>query len=174
MTFAQARNAIVSGLEAHIGCPVNLSEQIADMPEYPYCYYSVLAPRIPEYSFGLREIIETPDGPLLVRSEQVSATMSFTFCSTNRETEDGYIFGEDEALELAEKANGFFLLNAHNIQTEQGEVVIVNVGSVASRSSFFVGGHDTQVRVRYSLLLCTNRHDARHSGGASGKPHRGY
>lgn len=35
MTFAQARNAIVSGLEAHIGCPVNLSEQIADMPEYP-------------------------------------------------------------------------------------------------------------------------------------------
>ena len=138
MTFAQARNAIVSGLEAHIGCPVNLSEQIADMPEYPYCYYSVLAPRIPEYSFGLREIIETSDGPLLVRSEQVSATMSFTFCSTNRETEDGYIFGEDEALELAEKANGFFLLNAHNIQTEQGEVVIVNVGSVASRSSFFV------------------------------------
>ena len=113
MTFAQARNAIVSGLEAHIGCPVNLSEQIADMPEYPYCYYSVLAPRIPEYSFGLREIVETPDGPLLVRSEQVSATMSFTFCSTNRETEDGYIFGEDEALELAEKANGFFLLSGH-------------------------------------------------------------
>lgn len=124
MTFAQARNAIVSGLEAHIGCPVNLSEQIADMPEYPYCYYSVLAPRIPEYSFGLQEIVDAPDGPLLVRSEQVSATMSFTFCSTNRETEDGYIFGEDEALELAEKANGFFLLNAHNIQTEQGEVVI--------------------------------------------------
>ena len=138
MTFAQARNAIVSWLEAHIGCPVNLSEQIADMPEYPYCYYSVLAPRIPEYSFGLQEIVDAPDGPLLVRSEQVSATMSFTFCSTNRETEDGYIFGEDEALELAEKANGFFLLNAHNIQTEQGEVVIVNVGSVASRSSFFV------------------------------------
>ena len=143
MTFAQARNAIVSGLEAHIGCPVNLSEQIADMPEYPYCYYSVLAPRIPEYSFGLREIVETPDGPLLVRSEQVSATMSFTFCSTNRETEDGYIFGEDEALELAEKANGFFLLNAHNIQTEQGEVVIVNVGSVASRSSFFASSSDS-------------------------------
>ena len=107
MTFAQARNAIVSGLEAHIGYPVNLSEQIADMPEYPYCYYSVLAPRIPEYSFGLREIVETPDGPLLVRSEQVSATMSFTFCSTNRETEDGYIFGEDEALELAERQTAF-------------------------------------------------------------------
>ena len=157
MTFAQARNAIVSGLEAHIGCPVNLSEQIADMPEYPYCYYSVRAPRIPGYSFGLRESGETPDGPLLVRSEQVSATMSFTFCSTNRETEDGYIFGEDEALELAEKANGFFLLNAHNIQTEQGEVVIVNVGSVASRSSFFV--EDTIRRYGFDIRFSYVRTD---------------
>ena len=45
MTFAQARNEIVLGLEAHIGCPVSLSDQIADQPDYPYCYYSVLAPR---------------------------------------------------------------------------------------------------------------------------------
>ena len=157
MTFAQARNAIVSGLEAHIGCPVDLSEQIAAMPEYPYCYYSVLAPRIPEYSFGLQEIVDAPDGPLLVRSEQVSATMSFTFCSTNRETEDGYVFGEDEALELAEKANGFFLLNAHNIQTEQGEVVIVNVGSVASRSSFFV--EDTIRRYGFDIRFSYVRTD---------------
>lgn len=157
MTFVQARNAIVAGLELHIGCPVNLSEQIADIPEFPYCYYSVLAPRIPEYSFGLREIVDAPDGPLLVRSEQVSATMSFTFCSTNRETEDGYIFGEDEALELAEKANGFFLLNAHNIQTEQGEVVIVNVGSVASRSSFFV--EDTIRRYGFDIRFSYVRTD---------------
>ena len=157
MTFAQARNAIVSGLEAHIGCPVNLSEQIADIPVYPYCYYSVLAPRIQEYSFGLREIVEAPDEPLLVRSEQVSATMSSTFCSTNRETEDGYIFGEDEALELAEKANGFFLLNAHNIQTKQGEVVIVNVGSVASRSSFFV--EDTIRRYGFDIRFSYVRTD---------------
>lgn len=157
MTFVQARNAIVAGLELHIGCPVNLSEQIADIPEFPYCYYSVLAPRIPEYSFGLQEIVDAPDGPLLVRSEQVSATMSFTFCSTNRETEDGYIFGEDEALELAEKANGFFLLNAHNIQTEQGEVVIVNVGSVASRSSFFV--EDTIRRYGFDIRFSYVRTD---------------
>ena len=105
----------------------------------------------------MREIVETPDGPLLVRSEQVSATMSFTFCSTNRETEDGYIFGEDEALELAEKANGFFLLNAHNIQTEQGEVVIVNVGSVASRSSFFV--EDTIRRYGFDIRFSYVRTD---------------
>lgn len=157
MTFVQARNAIVAGLEAHIGCPVNLSEQIADIPEFPYCYYSVLAPRISKYSFGLREIIETAGEPQLIRSEQVSATMSFTFCSTNRETDNGYIFGEDEALELAEKANGFFLLNAHNIQTEYGEVVVENVGSVSSRSSFFV--EDTIRRYGFDVRFSYVRTD---------------
>lgn len=138
MTFEQARNAIVSGLEAHIGQPVNLSEQIAEIPQYPYCYYSVLAPRISEHSFGLREVLDTERGPMLIRSEPVMATMSFTFCSENRETENGYIFGEDEALALSEKAHGFFLLNAHNIHTEHGDIVINNVGAVANRTGFFV------------------------------------
>lgn len=138
MTFEQARNAIVSGLESHLGYPVNLSEQIAEMPEFPYCYYSVLAPRISNRSFGLREVLDTEQGKKLIRSEPVMATMSFTFCSMNRETDDDYIFGEDEALALCEKAHGFFLLNAHNIQTEYGDVVISNVGAVVSRTSFWV------------------------------------
>lgn len=139
MTFAQARNAIVSGLEEHIGCPVLLSEQIPEIPDFPYCYYSVLTPRATNYSFGLLETQSVPGGYVQRRSEPVSATMSFTFCSMNRETEDGgFIFGEDEALELSEKAHGFFLLNAHNISTEYGDVVISNVGSAASRTSFLV------------------------------------
>ena len=138
MTFDQVRNAVVSGLEIHLGCPVNLSEQIAEIPGFPYCYYSVLAPRITEHSFGLQEIVENNGAFILRRSEPVSATFSFTFCSMNRETEDGYIMGEDEALALCEKANGFFLLNAHNIPTEHGDIVISNVGAVANRTSFFV------------------------------------
>lgn len=138
MTFEQARNAIVSGLENHLGFPVNLSEQIAEIPDFPYCYYSVLAPRISNHSFGLREVQDTEQGTKLIRSEPVMATMSFTFCSMNRETDDDYIFGEDEALALSEKAHGFFLLNAHNIHTEFGDVVINNVGAVANRTGFFV------------------------------------
>lgn len=138
MTFEQARNAIVSGLEEHIGYQVNLSEQIADKPEYPYCYYSVLAPRISGHSFGLREVLDTEDGARLMRSEPVMATMSFTFCSMNRADGDGYILGEDEALALAEKAYGFFLLNAHNIPTEFGDIVINDVGTVANRTGFLV------------------------------------
>ena len=109
MTFTQARNAIVQGLEAHIGYPVNLTDQIAG-----------------DDTFAIR------------RTEPAAATMSFTFCSQNRETEDGYIFGEDEALELSEKAHGFFLLNGHNIHTEFGDIVINNVSSVGSRTGFVV------------------------------------
>lgn len=139
MTFTQARNAIASGLEAHIGFPVSLSDQIADQPDYPYCYYSVLASRITNRAFGLREVLETgEDAYTLRRTEPAAATLSFTFCSQNRETEDGYIFGEDEALELSEKAHGFFLLNGHNIHTEFGDIVISNVSSVGSRTGFVV------------------------------------
>lgn len=139
MTFTQARNAIVQGLEAHIGCPVNLTDQIAEQPDYPYCYYSVLAPRITNHAFGLREVLETGDDTFAIRrTEPAAATMSFTFCSQNRETEDGYIFGEDEALELSEKAHGFFLLNGHNIHTEFGDIVINSVSSVGSRTGFVV------------------------------------
>ena len=76
MTFERARNAIIAGLEAHIGHTVTLSDQISDMPEFPYCYYSVLAPRIQTYTFGLREIVEKDEGPTLVRSEPVAATKS--------------------------------------------------------------------------------------------------
>ena len=140
MTIAEARNAIVLGLEKHIGCTVDLSDQIADQPSYPYCYYSVLTPRISDHAFGLQEIEPHKEGGYtLRRSEPVAATMSFTFCSQNRETEDGgYIFGEDEALELAEKAHGFFLLDGHNIRVGKEEVVIRKVGPVTNRSGFLV------------------------------------
>ncbi|MBP3536429.1 MAG: hypothetical protein J6J93_02695 [Muribaculaceae bacterium] len=76
---------------------------------------------------------------MLKRSEPVMASLSFTFCSQNRETEDGgYVMGEDEALSLAEKAFGFFLLNAHCIYTEFGDIVINSVGAVANRTGFLV------------------------------------
>lgn len=157
MTFVEARNAITLGLEQHLGHPVVLSEQIADVPDFPYCYYSVLASRISDHAFGLRGVQERPDGFVLKRSELVKASLSFTFCSENRESEDGFIFGEDEALELAEKAHGYFLLDAHNIVTETGEVVINNVGSVANRSGFLV--EDTIRRYGFDVMFSYVRTD---------------
>ena len=126
MTFVQARNAIVSGLEAHTGRPVVLSDQIADRPEFPYCYYSVLTPRTSNHAFGLHEVVGNEEqGYRHIRSEPVEATMSFTFCGQNREAEDGsYIYGEDEALGLADKAHGFFLLNGHCILVGSEDIVV--------------------------------------------------
>lgn len=157
MTFVQARNAVVAGLEAHLGCQVNLSDQIAGQPEYPYCYYSVLTPRAADHTLGLRDVREAPEGCILSRTERVAATMSFTLCSMNRETEDGYIYGEDEALELAEKANGFFLLNGHGISTDEGDVVVSNVGSVVPRNGFLV--EDTVRRYGFDIKISYMRTD---------------
>lgn len=159
MTFVQARNAIVSGLEKHAGCPVVLSDQIADRPEFPYCYYSVLTPRTSNHTFGLHEVVgDEEQGYRHIRSEPVEATMSFTFCGQNREAEDGsYIYGEDEALGLAEKAHGFFLLNGHCILAGSEDIVIRNVGSVAGRSGFVV--EDTVRRYGFDVRFTYMRTD---------------
>lgn len=88
----------------------------------------------------------------MTRSEPVNATMSFTACSQNRLSESGEtIFGEDEALEVADKAHGFFLLNGHNIATEYGDIVIRDVGKVASRTGFLV--EDTVRRFGFDVKI---------------------
>ncbi len=172
MTFVQARNHIVSELTKHIGCQVRLSGQIDDMPDYPYCYYSVLTPRASDHAFGLEEV-EQIDGEFIYRrSEPVTATMSFTFCSENRKTDTGYILGEDEALELAEKAHGFFLLHAHCISVNEGDIVIKNVGKVINRASFQV--EDTVRRYGFDIRFAYVRTDEKptttiKSGNSKGK-----
>ena len=137
MEFTEVRNEITFRLEKHIGCPVVASEPL-NSAEYPCCYYSVLTPRTSDHSFGLNDVQKEGDGYVVSRSERVAATMSFTFCSQDHDTEDGFVFGEDESLSLAEKAHGFFLLDAHNIGTERGDIVINNVGPVTKRTSYVV------------------------------------
>ena len=159
MTFVQARDAIVAGLEKHIGCPVVLSDQIADRPEFPYCYYSVLTPRTSNHAFGLHEVAgDEEQGYRHIRSEPVEATMSFTFCGQNREGEGGsYIYGEDEALGLVEKGHGFFLLSGHCILVGSEDIVIRNIGSVANRSGFVV--EDTVRRYGFDVRFAYIRTD---------------
>lgn len=158
MTFIETRNCIVNSLEEYLGCPVILSDQIADKPDFPYCYYSVLVPRITNHAFGLQCVQENDDGGYtLKRYEPVKATISLTFCSENRESDKGYIFGEDEAIELAERAHGFFLLTAHNLHTETGDVVICKVGTVSKRDSFVV--EETKRRYGFDVQFSYVRTD---------------
>lgn len=147
MTFAQARDVIIDKLSHHLRIPIILSGQSTDMPAFPYGYYSVLSSRISNHAFGLREVVDSKREKLITRSEPVKATLSLNFCSHDRETTEEYILGEDEALKITEKANGFFLLNGHNITLPNGSIVINDVGAVANRSSFFV---DNSIR-RYGF-----------------------
>ncbi|MBR1869014.1 MAG: hypothetical protein IJ799_03000 [Bacteroidales bacterium] len=153
MTFLEARNAIITGLESHIGCPVVLSDQIADMPGFPYCYYSVLATRSAGHAFGMI----TQSESRTIREEPAEATMSFTFCSENREDGVEYIFGEDEAINLCELGHGFFLLNAHGFDLESGNVVVRDVGAVTNRSGFLL--EDTIRRYGFDVRIAYTRTD---------------
>jgi len=141
MTYAQARNAIIERLEKHLDCEgrIVLSDDIANVPDFPYCYYSTLAPRVSTHAFGLNEVLGNEEGEhKRVRSEPVDATMSFTFCGKTRRVKGHDILGDDEALDMAERAHGFLLLNGHNIVTEDGDIVIRNIGRVTDRTSFHV------------------------------------
>lgn len=154
MTFTQVRNHLIAKLEKYLGCPIILSEQISEQLEYPYCYYSVLSPRNSARTFALRELLK---GNILVRSEPVTATMSFTFCSQDRLIDDRYIFGEDEALEFAEKALNFFLLNSHELHTPGGNIVVRIISDISNRSSFLV--ENTVRRYGFDVKLAYTRTD---------------
>ena len=157
MTFVQVRNCVVSELTKYLGYQIKLSGHTDDMPDFPYGYYSVLTPRASNHHFGLKEVEQIGNEFVQKRSEPVEATMSFTFCSENRETDTGFILGEDEAMELAEKAHCFFLLHAHNISTDAGDIVVRNVGNVVNRASFLV--EDTVCRYGFDVRFAYVRTD---------------
>lgn len=139
MTLIEARNSIIVGLENFVNCPVILAGQATNLPDFPYCYYSILESGILEPALGLYGLDNNPDVRKLKRFELLKAEISFNFCSQNRETAEGFIFGEDEALNLSQKAHQYFIDNSHNICSEVGEVVVINnISSIINRSEFLV------------------------------------
>jgi len=161
MTFRQVRNTITEKLEEHLGVPVDLSDQIIPVREFPFAFYSVISPYIPNGEMG--NYTHTPnEGATTVtttRREQPTATLSFTFCSINRDDGNGgQIFGEDEAQSLAEKAQGFFLVVGRNILSNLG-VVVVEITNAAPRTTLVVG--ETARRYGFDLKVRYTRTDSR-------------
>lgn len=170
MNFLEVRNTIMTRLEQYLGIPVVLSDQAAPMPEFPFCYYSITTPYAPTGEMGNYRIEDIPGETKITttRREQPSATFSFTVCSINRWTKDAngaevepYIFGEDEAQNLAEKAQGFFLVAGYDILSNLG-IVVVDVTNTANRTTLVVDEaarrYGFDVRVRYT------REDSRTDG----------
>ena len=162
MKLRQIRNAIVSGLSAYLGIPVVLSNQINPELKYPFVIYSVTAPYIPED--GLGEYSSTGDGKeqtIETRREQPTCTMSFTVCSTDRDVDGESILGEDEALELAEKALGWFLHSGYWHISGRG-IAVVDAGNIQERSVLQVD--EEARRYGFDILIRYVREDSREAG----------
>lgn len=110
MTFREIRNALVERLWNYMGCPIVLADQVQPEAQLPYGIYSVSTPYAPDRGMGDYTTREAEGGNAeITRMEMPSATFSFTFCSQNRTDADGiYIYGSDEAEDLADKAIGYF------------------------------------------------------------------
>jgi hypothetical protein len=164
MSFLDVRNTLTKKLAEYLGCPIVLSDQTEPVEAFPFGFYSVLTPYAPTGEQGNHSHTLNPDGVTVnaVRREQPHATISFTFCSVNRWTRgpDGadaepYIYGEDEAQRLAEKAQGYFLHVGYDTLSNLG-VVVVDVSNATNRTGLIVDEaarrYGFDVRVRYTRI----------------------
>ena len=158
MTQRELRNIIVKQLHTYLAGPkVVLSDQTAPEADYPLIYYQSVQQHIP----GAANITTAAaDGGALTkyRREHAEATFSFTACSFNRQGEDGPISGDDEALELADRAQGFFLFAGRQLLADLG-VVVVRVENTQSRSAFDTD--ETDRRYGFDVLFRYEREDKR-------------
>jgi len=156
------RNPITARLEDYLGIPVKLSDQTSPVPDPPFCFYSVITPYATtgeQGDYDVSNITETSQ-VTITRTEQPSATFSFTFASFNRWSKDAsgndcepYINGEDESQSLAEKAQGFFLMTERDALSNKG-IVVVDVTNATPRISLVVDEaarrYGFDVRIRYT------------------------
>ena len=140
MTFVEKRNALVLALAEYVGRPVLLANQVQPEEEPPYIVWAVLTDYTPDGSLGHFSTEDAGEGyAWSVRTEQPTATLSFTACSINRSGvgADGqpfYFLGADEAQELAWKAQSFFLHGGRYALQKAG-FVVVEVTNAAPRDA---------------------------------------
>ena len=154
MTFLEVRNTLVSSLAVALGIPVLLSDQVQPEAEVPFIVYSITAPYASTGELGdhTQTVIEDEDGTEALidnRREQPSATFSFTACSENRWDGEEYIYGDDEAQSITEKAIGYLLQGGYN----EG-IVVAEVTNVGNRTTLIIDEaarrYGFDVRVRYT------------------------
>lgn len=167
MTFLQVRDAFVDRLSAALGRSVILHDQtMAESEDYPIIYYQPIIPWMPRS--GANRGYTTTAGSLTEKREELTeATISVSVVSYNRElTNGGYIFGEDEALEWAERAMTYLLFRGRDELQADG-IAIVDVTNIQNRTALLVDdvarkyGFDARLRYRRT----DTRPSARLAGG---------
>lgn len=160
MTQRELRNLLVRELYAYLGGPkVVLSDQAMPEAEYPYIYYQSVQQHIPGPFNLFDEGVPGAAEFTQRRSEEAQASFSFTACGLNQTGTDGQpVSGDDEALDLADRAQGFFLFAGRRRLAAQG-VVVIRVENVQSRSAF--GVDETDRRYGFDVLVRYEREDTR-------------
>lgn len=163
MKFLELRNKLIAGLSGYMGIPVVLADQVQPEQPFPYVIYSVISSYMPEA--GLGEFSQKADGDknTETRIEQPSCSFSFTVCSMNRECLDRNgnpvrVFGEDEALELSEKSQGWFLHTGYDYISNMG-ITVSDVTNVQNRS--FLQVDEEARRYGFDVLIRYKRMDGR-------------
>lgn len=170
MTPGEVRDALVLGLHRHTGRMVVLSDQTLPEAEMPYILYNPIQPYMPR---GGVNIHAEPQGDAVITSriENAEGTYSFTACSRNRDTPDGYVFGLDEAQALADAMHAWFVHIGYTELMTQG-IAVIEVMNVQVRSQLEVDELDRRVgfdvRVRYPLTM-TRKDPAVDPGGVNFK-----
>lgn len=160
MTFREIRNALVERLWNYMGCPIVLADQVQPEAQLPYGIYSVSTPYAPDRGMGDYTTREAEGGNAeITRMEMPSATFSFTFCSQNRTDADGiYIYGSDEAEDLADKAIGYFQHVGYDDFLMLG-ITIVEIGQAQNRSTLIID--EAARRVGFDVRIRYTRQDTR-------------
>lgn len=160
MTQRELRNIVVKALYDYLGGPkVVLADQAVPEPDYPLIYYQSVQQHIPGPANITGRLDNGAHTITRCRHEHAQASFSFTACSMNRQGPDGqFIRGDDEALDLADRAQGFFLFTGRQVLSDQG-VVVVTVENTQSRSAFDVD--ETDRRYGFDVLLRYERSDIR-------------
>lgn len=162
MTPKEVRNVVTKQLEDYLGLRVYRSGQVAPEAELPYLIYSITSPYIAEPTMGHYDIEREANEAYLHRRERAGMSFSFTACSQSRYGEGGmYIQGEDEAMEIADKAQGWFLLSGRDELSMAG-IVVEDVNNVQQRNVLMV--YEEANRYGFDVLLRYVRDDRMAAG----------
>lgn len=139
MNAVEARNILIKGLSEYLPdeIPLYRSGQTNEEPKPPYIIYSLLNDKGNGRTQGHYSVAAAGEAAEEIRQEQVSATMSLTVCSENRAEDEEYIFGEDEAQQLAEKCQGWFLHTGYDYLSKN-HIVIADVTGIQNRNMLMV------------------------------------
>lgn len=158
MTQKELRNTIVQLLYTYLGGPkVVLSDQVMPESDYPFIYYQ----GVQQHIAGPFNISTATDAATIqkTRTEHAQASFSFTACGMNRTGGNGvYVSGDDEAMDLADRAQGFFLFAGRQLLADAG-IVVVSVENTQPRSALDID--EVARRYGFDILVRYERTDTR-------------